>query len=412
MIDTLILKEYDQLQIRDKRDIKHFVISKEDALALQTIIMNNEPVFKWGYKKLIAQHWVGTISLGDLNIEILPKLYGYVSIEELRMVLMRMITVSHQSPSVREIPGMVQMQKNSLIEMLIDTFLNYLEKYVKEGLQNSYKKIEENVNLVKGRILFGKQFSKNILDPTKFWCRFSKFTNDNEINRFLKLCLIQMYKVSSDNHNKRKIKYLIPVFDDIVTITKEKALSKPIVFNSINHRAEEAYRYGLLFLNNTFSTLSPGNTSINIMLFNMNDVYELFIYRVTKIVFGHNTIYQMRGNYLLERNSDAKKYVRLRPDITIKKSSGMLDIIDTKWKIPKSFAKETDTYQMNAYSSSINNVERIILLYPHVLKECIVDDYNFIGLAGKKRPLSIRTIDLMLVLNWKKFLSEFKRVIS
>ena len=100
------------------------------------------------------------------------------------------------------------------------------------------------------------------------------------------------------------------------------------------------------------------------------------------MVFGNNAIYQMRGNYLLERDSDLKKYVGLRPDITIKKSSGMMDIIDTKWKIPKNFAKEADTYQMNAYSSSIKNVERIILLYPHVSKESIVDDYSFIDLKG------------------------------
>ena len=130
------------------------------------------------------------------------------------------------------------------------------------------------------------------------------------------------------------------------------------------------------------------------------------------MVFGNNAIYQMRGNYLLERDSDSKKYVGLRPEITIKKSSGMMDIIDTKWKIPKNFAKEADTYQMNAYSSSIKNVERIILLYPYVSKKSIVDDYSFIDLKGKKRPLKIRTVDLMLVLDWKKFLKGFEKILN
>lgn len=41
MMDTIIIKEYDQLQIRDKRDVVHNVISKEDALALQSIIMDS-----------------------------------------------------------------------------------------------------------------------------------------------------------------------------------------------------------------------------------------------------------------------------------------------------------------------------------------------------------------------------------
>lgn len=412
MIETIVLKEYDQLHIKDKRDTAHKVISKEDALALQTIIMDDEPVFKWGYKKLIAQHWVGTISLKNLNIEILPKLYGYVSTDDLRIVLMRMIMISHQNPSVREMPGMVRMKKDSLIEMLIDTYLNLLDKYVREGLQHSYKKIDQNINRVKGRILFGKQFSRNILEPTKFWCRYSKFTEDNDINRFMKLCLCQMSRISRDEYNRRRIKYLLPAFDDIPTISREKALAKPIIFNSTNQRAEEAYKYGLLFLNNIFSTLSAGNTSISMMLFNMNDLYELFVYRVSRIVFGNRAIYQMRGNYLLERDSDRKKYVNLRPDITIKNNNGGFDIIDTKWKIPKNFVKESDTYQMNAYSSSIKSVDRVFLLYPYVERNDIVGDYSFIDLSGRKRAIKIRTVDLMLVLDWKKFVKEFETIFA
>ena len=132
-MNTIVIKEYDELHIKDKRDITKNAISKEDAISLQSIIMDEEPVFKWGFKKLIAQHWVGTISLGDLNIEILPKLYGSVSEEQLRAVLTRIILVSHQKPSAREIPGSTKLDKNSLIEILIDTFLSSLEKYVQEG---------------------------------------------------------------------------------------------------------------------------------------------------------------------------------------------------------------------------------------------------------------------------------------
>lgn len=412
MMDTIILKEFDQLHIKNKRDAMHNIISKEDALALQTIMMDNEPVFKWGYRKLVAQHWVGTISLNNLNIEILPKLYGHVSTNDLRIALMRMITISHQNPSVREMPGMAQMQKNSLIEMLIDTFLNSLEKYIKGGLRHSYKKMDQNINHVKGRILFGKQFSNNILNPTKFWCRYSKFTADNDINRFMKVCLSEMYKISKDNQNKRRIKYLLHAFEDIRLVSKEKVLAKTISFNSTNHRAEETYKYGVLFLNNIFSTLSAGNTSISMMMFNMNDLYELFIYRVSRIVFGNKVIYQMRGNYLLQRDSDSKKYIGLRPDIAIKNSRGKLDIIDTKWKIPQNFAKESDTYQMNAYSSSIKNIDRVFLLYPYVRKSNIVDDYSFVDLSGKNRPLKIRTVDLMKILDWKNFIKEFEAILT
>ena len=361
MMDTIVIKEYDELHIKDKRDITKNAISKEDAISLQSIIMDEEPVFKWGFKKLIAQHWVGTISLGDLNIEILPKLYGSVSEEQLRAVLTRMILVSHQKPSAREIPGSTKLDKNSLIEILIDTFLSSLEKYVQEGLRHSYKKIEKNINRVKGTIVFNKQFSRNLLKPAKFWCRYSMFTADNEINQFFKLCLNTMNIVSNDPHNKRRIKYLLPTFSDFTSINK---------------------------------------------------VFELFIFRVTRIVYKNRVSYQMRGNYLLERDSDGKKHIALRPDITIKRDNDSYSVIDTKWKIPKTFSKESDVYQMNSYSTSIDKVREIILLYPLVYNKRMIDDYHFFDSNGIKRPLKIRTIDLMKCLEWRTFLNEFPQCIS
>lgn len=411
-METIILKEYDPLHIKAKRDAAGHAITQDDALALQRIIMEDEPVFKWGYKKLTAQHWVGTVSLKDLNIEILPKLYGYVSTDDLRSVLMRMITVSHQAPAVREMPGMARMHKDSLIEMLIDTCLGILEKYVREGLQHSYQRVSGNIGRVKGRILFGRQFSRNILDPTKFWCCYSKFTADNDVNRFLKACLRQMDILSRDGQNKRRIKYLLPAFESVSSITREQALAKPVVFHSANHRAEEAYRYGLLFLKNIFSTLSAGSTSISMMLFDMNNLYELFIYRVARMVFGNQATYQMRGNYLLARESDGRKYVGLRPDVAIRNAGGGLDLVDAKWKIPKRFAKETDAYQMNAYSSSIRNAGRVFLLYPHVENRDMVGDYRFVDLGGRNRTLKIRTVNLLDTLDWKKFIGEFEDIFA
>ncbi|MCH3962463.1 MAG: McrC family protein [Solobacterium sp.] len=408
MMERIVLKEFDELYIKNIRDVSKGYITSDDAIALQSIIMDQQPVFRWGYKKLIAQHWIGTITLKDLNIEILPKLYGQVSADELRLILMRMIFISHQSPSVREVPGMAQLTNNSLIEMLISTFLNACDRYTKEGLQNSYKKINSNIVGVKGRILFNKQINSNYLDPCKFWCHYSKFDADNNINRFIKLCLRQMLLVSNDDQNLKRIRSLLPIFDDVSLISKDQALSCTITFNSVNHKAEESYDYGKLFLSNVYSTLSAGNTKISMMLFDMNSLFELFIYKTAKTIYRGNVTYQLRGNYLIERNFDHKKFIGLRPDIVIKKNSGMLDIIDTKWKIPTNFAKESDAYQMNAYSSGIDNVDRIFLIYPYTQNSDMINDFSFIDHDDGNRPLLIRTIDLRDVLNWNVFIAKFK----
>ena len=412
MMDTIVLKEYDQLLIKDKRNAGCRVISKEDALALERIVLEDEPVFKWGYKKLTAQHWVGTVSLKDLTVEILPKLSGYMDEDGPRNVLVRMIAISHQPPSVRDIPGMAGMRKDSLMEMFIASFLDVLDAYVKEGLLHAYQKVSQNINRVKGKILFGKQFSRNLLDPAKFWCQYSKFTADNDVNRFFRACLKQMDLFSRDAQNKRRIKFLLPAFAGVSSISREQALARPAAFHSANYRAEGAYRYGLLFLRNIYSTLSAGNMAVNMMLFNMNSLYELFIYRVAKMVFGSRASYQMRGNYLLARDADGKRFAGLRPDIAIKTGSGGLDIVDAKWKIPKGFAKESDVYQMNAYSSGIRGAERVFLLYPCVEKAGVVGDYTFADWSGKVRTLKIRAVKLEDVMDWRKFLRGFESIFA
>lgn len=111
MIETISIREYEYLNVREHRNIAEKSISKDDALALQTILMNDLPVFKWGYRKIYAQQWVGTVSLKNLNIEILPKLSNYIDSNDLRAVLTRMLLISHQVPSTKKIFGNIQMQK-------------------------------------------------------------------------------------------------------------------------------------------------------------------------------------------------------------------------------------------------------------------------------------------------------------
>ena len=409
-MDTLSICEYDKLHIRTQRDLSRNIISVDDARYLQSVVLDENPVFKYGNKCLIAQQWVGVIELPDFTLEILPKLFGFVDTNQLREVLVRMLLVVNQSSSIRELQGSVSMRKNSLAEMLIETFLVELRLYVESGLQHAYKKITRNLPSVKGQIVFSQQLRKNALAPTRFYCKFSSYIEDYDLNRFFKTCLSCMNRVSRDSHNKKVIEELLPTFQDITDVSQEEALLYNIYFDSLNARAETAYKYGLLFLRGIMATMNAGTTPIYTMLFDMNTLYEVFVYRVASIVYGNKVTYQKRGSYMISRDSDGKKFVSLRPDLTLKISDSEQWIIDTKWKIPYKFARESDVYQMNAYSTSIRNVSKVILLYPRVSSsDRLVGYYTLLSSKGANRPLEIRTIDLMECLDWKKFLDSFRK---
>ncbi|MEE1163574.1 MAG: hypothetical protein UHU21_07760 [Lachnospiraceae bacterium] len=100
----------------------------------------------------------------------------------------------------------------------------------------------------------------------------------------------------------------------------------------------------------------------------------------------------------------------MKKGLTLKVSDDEQWIIDTKWKLPGRFAKESDVYQMNAYSTGIKNVSKVILLYPRVSRsDHLVGYYTLLSSVGGPRPLEIKLIDLMECLSWNEFLKSFKR---
>ena len=323
-----------------------------------------------------------------------------------------MLLVSYQNPSTKKLPGSVAADKDSLVEVLIDAFLCRLDSYVKTGLLRSYEKVEKNIDLVKGRILFNKQFNHFALSPTKFYCRFSRYMQDNPLNQFFKTCLLEMKSVSRNRENRQAIARCLAFFEDITELPVAKAVATSIAFNSTNAIAEEPYNYGALFLKHYSTTLNSGITSVNVLLFDMNKLFELFVFKVARQAFGHRIQYQSTGHYLVENNATKKRYVNLRPDLMLKLESGKSVVIDTKWKIPSSFAKENDVYQMNAYSSSLPQIQKVYLLYPESpYAKSIEGEYSFKDASGDIRALGIRTVNLAGCLNWRQFVDSFPAII-
>lgn len=404
------IKEYDKLHIRETRDSECNQISKSDAVILQSLITEDFSLFKPGNRCLIAQHWVGVIDLPGLSIEILPKIAGNHPSQELRNILVRMLLISQQDMAFKTIAGSVSLAKNSISEVLINAFLQRLNQYLQEGLISTYRKVERNQDVVKGRILFQKQFQQNVLNPVRFYCRYSRLIQDNNINQFFKVCLTRMQKISRDRENLALIARDLAFFRDISDITVAQALADHISFNSTNTRISDPYLYGLLFLKNYNTSLCAGNVLVNTWLYDMNVLFERFIYRTARQAFGNKVSYQSGGSYLLLDNISKKQYIRLRPDLVLKEGSLSL-VIDTKWKIPTSFSKESDVYQMNAYSTGILNVKKVFLLYPLTPNAAkLQQDYQFLPQADPVRELGIRTVDLSKCLHWREFVEYFKQV--
>lgn len=136
-------------------------------------------------------------------------------------------------------------------------------------------------------------------------------------------------------------------------------------------------------------------------------------YRAALTAFGNRVTYQKKAGYVVSRNSDSKRFICMRPDLTIKSDDGTEIIVDTKWKIPNKFAKESDIYQMNAYSTSSHKVSKVVLLYPYLDSTGkMVGKYTFLLANSNTRVLEIKTIDITKVLVWNDFLKDLRSAIK
>lgn len=392
----LSVLEHQKIYIGKSRNISKRQISFSDADAIRVIDINNKGIFKWGNRYIVPQQWVGVISLPGLSLEILPKISDSYDERFIKETLLMMFKVAHDIPTKKNIKAKVNFTKNGLVEILISNYLNQIEFYIREGLLYSYCKVTKNLTVVKGNIDFAKQINKNILNPTRFICKYSKLDIDNNVNRIIKYTMREMKKVSRDLINLRKLKTLSIYFEEVSDINSQVANNMNIQINRINVRVKEIIRYGKLFLDGYSVSISNGDNSISSMLFDMNKIFEKFIYKNYKKILGSNVFYQSGNNYLITDKVGKIKKIKLKPDMLINTPKGFKMVVDTKWKIIKSFAKESDVYQMNAYVSAIAKTDTAILMYPKTIEtDTAVGDYNFLNAAGVKE-LKIRTVDLSI----------------
>lgn len=399
----LTVTEHEKINIGKIRDLSKKQISKSDVEAIRIIDINNKGIFKWGNRYIIPQQWVGVISLPGLSIEILPKVAGSYKHVDLKEILLHMFNVGHNIPNKRNIKSKVDFSKNGLIEILISNYLEKIEFYIREGFISSYNKVVRNISTVKGSIMFSKHINKNILNPTRFVCKYSKLEIDNSINKLFKYTLMEMKKNSRDYENNKRLNTALVYFENVSSLSTRQFNDIKIKINAINARISEIVEYSYLYLEGYSVSLSSGNKDVSSMLFDMNKIFEMFIFKSYRKIFGSRILYQDGKNYLVTDSSKTTKKVKLKPDILIKTQEGANIVVDTKWKETRSFAKESDVYQMNAYISAIPDVNTAILMYPKITNSSsVVGNYKFNNESDDKE-LKIRAVDLTYVRDVKKF---------
>lgn len=408
----LTVLEHQKIYIKDTRNISKYEISKEDEEALRLVDIKNGGVFKWGYRYVTPQQWIGVINLPGLSLEILPKISSEDNILSIKNTILLMLRVANNIPIKENIDSDVDFKRYGLIEVLISNFIRKVRYYIREGLISSYNKTINNIHTVKGAIDFTKQMNINLMNPTRFVCKYSTLDDNNIINQHMKMTILQMIKISTSSTNIKELKSILLHFNTISIPFNSRQRKLNIPISKLNVRIKKIIEYCNLFLDGFSVSLNYGKHSVSSMIFDMNKLFEMFIYKSYKKIYKSNVNYQSNQDYLLKSKNGLKKRTKLIPDILINIDNKSKVVIDTKWKNKGSFVQSTDVHQMNAYVSAIPGVDAAILILPKTSsskeKE---DDYMFLH-SNMKKELRIRYVDLSLIIDDIAFTNHLKSLLT
>ncbi len=410
-LSLISLREYGKLHVGEFDPVCPSVSPAQAKLLRSLKLIHGFDVFKLANEDtLSAQQYVGAVQLGNVTVEVLPKVEG-IDGTLMRRNLVGMLAVVLDLEISEGDVARVAKQNHGILEILIRLFCNKLFVQVHRGLVRRYENREDNLSVLRGRIGVVEQVRLNAANPERLFCRFDEFQGDNPLNQILKAAVILLLKVSRELSNQRQLAELLLVFEEVSDIPRQSLPWQGIFFDRLNERYKATFKLAEVFLKGAPPDVSGGRSHGFSLFFEMNTLFEEYIGRIAVRAFradGYRVVLQGPRRFLAcdeEKQSDA---FAMKPDVVGLMNQKAAWIIDTKWKeLSKAEARDGviqgDIYQMYAYSNRYECPE-VVLLYPHhaglgpqqgIRASYRLDHWSGIKSADEIRRMKVGTIDLV-----------------
>ena len=327
-----------------------------------------------GHRSVRLAQYCGVVSLGDRVLEILPKIDESRPAEECRGVLLRLLRESERFPLFRHLSAGQHLRHAPLLEVFIAAFFDAITAIVRGGLLRQYREREEDLHVVRGRIVSSRQFAAHANRSDRIACRFDELTADNTWNRLIKAGLRAVRPWIAGVELNRRWVELMTVFEEVNDTRADARDLDRLVFD--RHAAR--YRTTIAWVRWILALLSPalraGRHAAPGLLFDMNSLFQSTVFsllrRRAEGGSGVQVQSQVTGPYLaLVRGSSGHRAFGLRPDLVLRLGSDIIAVGDTKWKrlgVSRSgflMPTEQDIYQLHAYAAAFE-CEHLALIYP------------------------------------------------
>ena len=305
------------------------------------------------------KQYVGVIQTKNLTIEILPKTdKGDEKAQYWKKILLTMLCQVYNL-NIRSIDQTSQrLRKSSILDLFILRFLDETDRLIHTGLIKAYRMEDENLSTLKGKLILSKHFAKNAFHRERFFVRHTVYDQGHIMNRILRQTLSCISGSSVSTFLQQRAANCLAFFPELDPVTVTEDLFSRLVYDRKSEDYREAMTLAQLILFNNMPDLSSGKYETMAMLFDMNRLWEQFVYVTLRKYLPDYTVKDQ-----VRRDFWESPLRIIKPDIVIRNDNDLY-ILDTKWKVPRnSSPSDADLHQMYVYYKYFD-AKGVALVYP------------------------------------------------
>jgi len=412
------LKVFEHQTIRAGQELLFFKGGKVETLPLQEKYITAlwkmydeqaRPFFTPTRGGIRFCEWVGVIRVLDLTLEILPKADNKDNyLEEAEQskwqsILVDMLRICRalDTPTASDAP--LKLKSNSILDLYIERFIQEVNFLLHTGLIKRYKKIEGNSTALKGKLLPQKHFTKNLVHQERFYVAKTSYDADHLTHQILYKAIKALPGICNNQYLVSRCYQLLLHFPEVSDIKIDATLFDKLNLDRKSAHYRSALEIAKLILLSLRPDISSGASSSIAILFDMNRLWEEYIYRMLqKANDGSLKIYGQRSASFWKHQHISRS---LKPDIIIEKTghrgTNEYIVLDTKWKNLHGQLRNVsmdDLRQMFAYHHYFD-ASKCYLIYPG---EEYLQDGNFHRQSHfDRRELGTKTCGVIISKAWK-----------
>jgi 5-methylcytosine-specific restriction enzyme subunit McrC len=238
--------------------------------------------YEAGKHMLFPDDYVGVIALKDgTQIEIIPRIDQGDgrdwNINDAKWKILNMLDTMTDVP-LKEVNKRYYARENlNLFEICVRMFVEEVQGILFSCLKQAYVPYRDNELFVKGKTIYSIHARKNFAHKERFFVEYDVFSVNRAENRLILSTLLLLSKLSANNRNLKKIKAVIPAFDDVVPSERFELDFSLCVLDRSMGKYLSAIMWAKLFLLDKGSTFFAGGKVKYAFLFPVDKLFAGYI---------------------------------------------------------------------------------------------------------------------------------------